>query len=614
MEPYEVSEVSENTNPDVTLNAATTEAQNTTDSATVTEPEANEKTTEDVAAAPACAMTKEEILAELEQAVEGPVDEVKDKIAQLKSAFYSLKKDETPAEGEATNEPAAEADPAEEKFKELNARYKERRALHIAEVEALKQANLDKKNDILHQLEAIVADTDNINKQYNHFQQLQQEFKAIGDVPAENVTQLWKSYQLVTESFYDRLKINKDLRDYDFKKNLEVKEDLCTLAEALDTDNDIVNAFKKLQELHEQWRETGPVSPEIREEIWQRFKAASTAINKKYQTFFESRKEKEKENEAAKTALCERLEAIDMATLKSYAAWDKATEEIKALQEEWKKLGFAPRKVNVELFARFRKTCDEFFARKAEYFKSMKEEATSNLQKKIALCEKAEALKDSTDWKKTSDELIAIQKEWKTIGSVAKRHSDAVWKRFISACDYFFEQKEKQTSSIHKEEHANLEAKKKIIAKLNELLAAEAPENPAATVRELMNSWRGIGHVPYKEKDAIYNEYQDAVKKAYDKFDIREVKAKISSYETSVEQLGGDSNKLLREREKIMRRYEQKQNELKTFENNMLFFTAKSKSGNSILKEMEKKIANIREELSLIEKKIEVIDSKLQED
>ena len=303
-----------------------------------------------------------------------------------------------------------------------------------------------------------------------------------------------------------------------------------------------------------------------------------------------------------------------MATLKSYAAWDKATEEIKALQEEWKKLGFAPRKVNVELFARFRKTCDEFFARKAEYFKSMKEEATSNLQKKIALCEKAEALKDSTDWKKTSDELIAIQKEWKTIGSVAKRHSDAVWKRFISACDYFFEQKEKQTSSIHKEEHANLEAKKEIIAKLNELLAAEAPENPAATVRELMNSWRGIGHVPYKEKDAIYNEYQDAVKKAYDKFDIREVKAKISSYETSVEQLGGDSNKLLREREKIMRRYEQKQNELKTFENNMLFFTAKSKSGNSILKEMEKKIANIREELGLIEKKIEVIDSKLQED
>lgn len=601
-----MSELTENQNPDVALNADTQ----------VSEPAQKAEKEETIVVVPE---TKEAIVEAVEKALEKPIDEVKVEIAQLKAAFYAIKKQEIEEEKVAFlalgNEIAAFAqkpDALEDKLKELLASYKEKRAEHLAAIEAEKNENLQKKQDILAKLGEIVADTDNINKHYSKFQQLQQDFKSVGEVPAPNVTQLWKEYQLVTEQFYDLLKINKDLRDYDFKKNLEAKEALCEQAEALGAENDIIAAFKKLQALHEQWREIGPVAQDLRDQIWQRFKDASTLINKKHQSFFEERKEREKENEEAKTALCEKIEAIDLAVLKSYAAWEKATDEIKDLQEDWKKLGFAAHKVNVALFARFRKTCDEFFAKKAEFFKTLKEESAANLQKKIALCEKAEALKDSTDWKKTANELVAIQKEWKTIGPVAKKYSDNVWKRFITACDYFFEQKEKQTSNIHKEEHANLDAKKEIIAALSKLVETESENNAGAQVKDLMAKWRGIGHVPFKEKDKIYNEYQVLVKKAYDKFDLKEVRARLSNFESSVEEIADDSDKLYREREKLVRKSEQKQNELKTFENNMLFFTAKSKSGNSILKDMERRIASVKEELLMLEKKIDLIDSKLQ--
>ena len=604
MEPQNMSDSNEVKNPDVALNEDVVKASESVENAeaVVNVPE-----------------TKDAIVEAVEKALEKPVEEAKVEIAQLKSAFYAIRKQEIEEEKAAFlalgNEIAAFAqkpDALEDKLKELLAAFKEKRAEHLAAIEAERNENLQKKQDILAQLGEIVADTDNINKHYNKFQQLQQDFKNVGEVPAPNVTQLWKEYQLVTEQFYDLLKINKDLRDYDFKKNLEAKEALCEQAEALQNENDVVTAFKSLQALHDQWREIGPVAPDLRESLWQRFKDASTVINKKHQAFFEERKEREKENEDAKTALCEKIEAIDLTGLKSYAAWEKATEEIKALQEEWKKLGFAAHKINVALFARFRKTCDEFFAKKAEYFKSLKEEAAANLQKKIALCEKAESLKDSTDWKKTANEFVAIQKEWKTIGPVAKKYSDSVWKRFIGACDYFFEQKEKQTSNVHKEEHANLDAKKEIIASLAELVETEDVENPGAQVRELMAKWRQIGHVPFKDKDKIYNEYQALVKKAYDKFDLKEVRARLSNYETSVDEIADDGDKLYKEREKLLRKYEQKQNELRTFENNMLFFTAKSKSGNSLLKDMERRIASIKEELSMLEKKIELIDSKMQ--
>ena len=325
-------------------------------------------------------------------------------------------------------------------------------------------------------------------------------------------------------------------------------------------------------------------------------------INKKYQSFFEDRKAKEKENELAKVAICEKVEALDLSALKTYPAWDDATKVIIELQEEWKKLGFASRKVNADLFARFRKSCDEFFASKASFFKGMKEELSVNLQKKIALCEKAESLKDSTDWKKTADVLVALQKEWKTIGAVSKKQSDAVWKRFIAACDAFFEAKNKQTNSARKVEHDNLKAKKDIITQINAILADEPKADSGKMVRELMKKWQEVGHVPFKEKDKVYAEYKEAIDKA--------LKATLNNYENSISQMT-DKDKLYREREFLMRSYEQKRNELKTFENNMGFFNATSKSGNSMVKEMERRIQKIKDELALIEKKIELIDSKL---
>ena len=441
-------------------------------------------------------------------------------------------------------------------------------------------------------------------------QQLQQEFKAIGEVPSTSTTEVWKDYQAAIENFYDLLKINKELRDYDFKKNLEIKQQLCEQAEALDEETDVIAAFKTLQALHDKWRETGPVAKEIREQLWARFKAASAVINKKHQAFFEERKASEKENADAKTALCEQIEKIDTEPLKTYAAWDEATKQIIALQEEWKKLGFASRKVNTALYNRFRKSCDEFFAQKATFFKSMKEELAANLAKKTELCEKAEALKDSTDWKETSDALIALQKEWKTIGPVVKRHSDAVWKRFITACDYFFEQKKKNTSSQRSVEHENLKAKKELIAQINAILdtdddSQEAPQK----IRDLMAKWQAIGHVPFKEKDKIYAAYKEAIDKAFEKFDMKAIRMRLSNFENSMSQSGSD--KVYHERERLVRAFEQKCNELKTYENNMGFFNATSKSGNSIVKEMERKIANLKDEIALLEQKIKIIDEKI---
>ncbi|MBQ1611289.1 MAG: DUF349 domain-containing protein, partial [Muribaculaceae bacterium] len=406
--------------------------------------------------------SKDELVAHLQWMVEQPVDSVKDAVLQLKAAFFALRKDELAKEKEAFvaagNDEAAfvPAEDADElKVKDLLNELKEKKAEFNAAQDAIKLANLEKKQAIIEQIFEITSDPDNVNRQYNKVQQLQQEFKALGEVPAPNVTEIWKKYQVVVEKFYDLLKMNKELRDYDFKKNLEIKQQLCLDAEQLDELPDVVDAFKQLQALHNSWRETGPVAKEIREELWARFKNASSVINKKYQTFFEERKANEKANADAKTALCEQIEAISTEGLNSYQAWDNATKQIIALQEEWKKLGFASRKVNTELFTRFRKSCDDFFAQKAAFFKKMKEELSTNLAKKTALCEKAEALKDSTDWKKTTDELVALQKEWKTIGPVVKKHSDAIWKRFIAACDYFFEEKKKQTSNIHTQEHQN---------------------------------------------------------------------------------------------------------------------------------------------------------------
>ena len=583
------------------------------------EPEAEEPETElpELEKVDYTSLDKPGLVSELEKLLTFPVESVKDRVAQIKAAFFALRKEEIAAEKaaflEKGNEESAFApieDEVEQKIKELLGEFKEKRAEFNAEQDAARQENLEKKLKIIEEINNISQDTDNINRQFSHVQQLQQEFKAIGEVPSTSTTEVWKSYQQAIENFYDLLKINKELRDYDFKKNLEIKQQLCEEAEALDEENDVISAFKKLQVLHDKWRETGPVAKDIREQLWARFKAASSVINKKHQSFFEERKASEKENADAKTALCEAIEKIDIETLKTYASWDEATKQIIGLQEEWKKLGFASRKVNTALFTRFRKSCDEFFTAKATFFKQMKEELAENLAKKTALCEKAEALKDSTDWKATTDALIALQKEWKTIGPVVKKHSDAVWKRFIGACDYFFEQKKKQTSSQRSVEHDNLKAKKEVIAQINAIVnAEEEAEDAPQQIRDLMSKWQSIGHVPYKEKDKIYAQYKEVIDKAFEKFDMKAVRARLSNFENSISQSGSD--KVYHERERLVRAYEQKCNELKTYENNMGFFTARSKSGNTIVKELEKKISNLKEDIELLEQKIKIIDEKI---
>lgn len=629
MESREMSQSNNELEKDVTLNSESVQQDQVTElseqkpevAAAVTEEVVNQvsetqKVSEESLTNYA-AMDKKQLVEVLQNLAQQPVNEVKEDVVRVRVAFAAIRKEELAKEKEAFiakgNEEAAfapAADELEEQFKSLYAEIKEKRAAYNAAQDALKAENLAKKREIISKINEIAEDADNVNRQYSTVQQLQQDFKAIGEVPSENDTEVWKSYQVAVERFYDLLKMNKELRDYDFKKNLEQKQALCAEAEALDEEADIVDAFKKLQQLHTSWREIGPVSKEIREELWTRFKNASAVINKKYQSFFEERKANEKKNAEGKEALCVKIEAISTDNLKTYAAWDEATKAIIGLQEEWKKLGFASRKVNTELFARFRKSCDEFFAKKAEFFKRMKDELAANLAKKIELCEKAEALKDSTEWKKTTDALIALQKEWKTVGPVVKKHSDAVWKRFIAACDAFFEEKKKQNVNVHSVEHENLKQKKDIIAQINSILENKETEDAPNKVRELMKKWQEVGHVPYKEKDKVYAEYKAAIDKAFEQLDMKAKKARMANFANSINQMS-DTGKVYHERERLFRAYEMKSQELKTYENNLGFFNAQSKSGNSLVKEMERKIANIKEEIAMLEQKIKLIDEKI---
>ena len=632
MEPREQSESMNNLEKDQNLS---TEPQNeaqevVSEEVTVNEPVAEEPVKEEpVAAEPAeepvaeepssapklelAGKSKSELVDMMRAAAARPIEDVKDEVQAIKAAFFALRREETAKEkeeflanGNEESDFTPKEDDDENNLKELLNVLKERRTEYNAAQEANREANLEKKRQIIALINEIANDPDNINRQFNRVKQLQQEFKDAGEVPATADTEVWKEFQRATERFYDVLKMNKELRDYDFKKNLELKQQLCEEAEALDEEGDIVTAFRQLQELHNKWREIGPVAKELREELWARFKAASSAINKKYQSFFEERKSKEKENADAKTELCEKIEQITTDNLKTYAQWDEVTKQIIALQEDWKKLGYASRKANAALFARFRKSCDEFFAKKAEFYKSMKEELSGNLAKKIDLCERAEALMDSTEWKEATDKFIEMQKEWKTIGPVVKKHSDAVWKRFIAACDHFFEQKKKQNVNIHAVEHDNLKAKKEIIATLKSTIE-EAAEDAAQTVRELMERWQEIGHVPFKEKDKIYAQYRELIDKAYETLNMRGYRPSGDGYSRSSRQSsGGDRN--LSERDRLVRSYEQRMSELKTFENNMGFLTANTKSGNSLVQEMERRIARLKEEIAELEQKIKEMD------
>lgn len=560
---------------------------------------------------------REEVIARLQIIVGESPEEVKDEVESLKQLYYRLRKQEIEAAkaafveaGNAEADFVVEPDTLEEPLKTLLNDFKLKKAAAIEAKERRRRENLAIKQELLEELRKIADDSDNINKYYNEFHELSKRFREITDIPASHVNELWKDFQKYTEQFYDLLKINKELRDYDFKKNQEHKEMLCAEAEALTTSEDVIAAFRRLQELHEEWRQTGPVAPQMREELWNRFKNASTTINKRHQHFFENIKETEADNERKKEEICKKIEAFNLADLKSFQAWENKTKEVLELQEEWKKIGFASKKVNNQLFERFRKMCDTFFAEKAEYFQHMKEQLSTNLEQKRALCEKAESLKDSTDWKHTTDQLITLQKEWKKVGPVARKYSDVLWNRFIGACDYFFEQKEKNTSSTRSAEAANLDAKKALIEKLKGLI--ESGNSQFKELQEVMNEWKNIGHVPFKEKDKIFKEYQGLLDVLFQRVNKQGKKAHMDHFAGKIADGHQSQNALYREREKLMRTFEHLKTELKTYENNVGFLSSSSKGGKALVKEMERKIEKIKDDMNTIAQKVDVIDMNLK--
>mgnify|MGYP001514811374 FL=1 len=566
-------------------------------------------------------LSKEEILEKLTGLVGAAADTTRNEVEALKQAYYKIHRSEVDelkkafltAGGEEKDFVAPE-DETESKIKELLNVYKEKRAAILAEEERVKAANYALKLQLIDQLKALTESQEDFNKLYNDFKDIQQRWKEVKAVPQEHVSELWKNYQTYSEKFYDIIKINNQFRDYDFKKNLEMKTALCETVEKLQTEPDVVSAFHQLQKLHQQWREIGPVAKELREELWSRFKAASTIINKRHQEHFEGLKAKEQENLEAKTAICEQIENIDFQALKSFKDWEEKNKEVIALQDKWKTIGFAPKKSNVKIFERFRAACDVYFNRKSEFYKNIKDEMEKNLELKKALCEKAEALKDSTDWKSTTEKMIALQKEWKTIGSVARKHSDAVWKRFISACDYFFEQKNKNASSQKSVEQTNLAAKKALIEKINTLDEADHDE-ALAVLKGYMAEWNTIGHVPFKEKDKVYKEYHEAVDKQFDRLKVDQNDRKMQTFRSNLSDMSNGERgkgKLYGEREKLMRMYERMKNELQTYENNIGFLSISSKGGGGLLKEMERKIDKLKNEMALIIKKIDAIDENLE--
>ena len=597
----------------------TVEVSETATAETPAEEQAMESTVE---TAPAQKLTKEEVIARLKE-IAGDVESVtKAEIDGLKQTFYKLHN----AEQEAARKKFAEAggapedyvptpDPLEEEMKNAMSVIKNKRNELAAEVEKQKEMNLQVKLSIIEELKDLLESPEDANKNYTEFKRLQQQWNEVKLVPQASVNELWKNYQLYVEKFYDLLKLNNEFREYDFKKNLEIKTHLCEAAEKLAEETDVVSAFHQLQKLHQEFRETGPVAKELREEIWARFKAASTAVNRRHQQHFDALKEAEQQNLDQKTVICEIIEGIDYNELTNFAAWDTKTQEIIALQNKWKTIGYAPQKMNVKIFERFRAACDAFFNKKAEFFKTVKENMNENLEKKRALCEKAEALKDSTDWKATADTLVKLQKEWKTIGPVAKKHSDVIWKRFITACDYFFEQKNQAGASQRSEEQANLEKKRAIIAQLEAIGEETEADTAIEQVRTLMKEWNAVGFVPFKDKDKVYKQYHALVDKLFERYNISQSNKKLSSFKNTISNIQeGSPQALYREREKLMRAYDNMKSELQTYENNLGFLNAASKKGNSLLTELNRKVEKLKADIDLVKEKIKVIDESIQKE
>lgn len=567
-------------------------------------------------------LTVDEIVQKLRELLEAERPQRKD-IDEYKNQFYRTLRNEIEGQKQAflstggeeidfvANESALFIE-----GKELLQKIREKRATIMAEEEAEKEKNVARKLAIIEQVKQLTQNQgqEDFNKVYQEFKSLQQEWNEIRMIPQARVNELWKSYQHYVEIFYDLVRINNEFREYDFKKNLELKNELCEAAERLDEESDVVSAFHQLQNLHQEWREIGPVSRKDREEVWNRFKEASTSINKKYQSHFEALRGKEDENLELKTSLCEKLEAIDYNQIKTIKDWNNKVKEVLEIQKQWRQIGYVPRKWNTKIYKRYRAACDFFFRSKNEYYKSLRTEMDENLRKKIELCERAEAMKESQDWKKTSQDLIEIQREWKSIGIVPHKYVDTIWKRFITACDYFFEQKKIHTSSQYEEESKNLDAKKKIVDKISQLDKTLSAEQALPLLQELMDEWYAIGHVPYKMKDRVYREFYDATEAQFDRLEIDKEERKMESFRSNIVDMSRSENgksQLLREREKLMRQYDRMKNELQTYENNIGFLSVSSKKGNHLIDDMNQKVEKIKAELQTIVKKIDTLDKEL---
>lgn len=565
--------------------------------------------------------TKDEVVARVQEIAQSGEAGDRAELNLLKQLFYKFHNAEVQEAFKAFVEAGGEEDKfmpeidtAEPVFREAMQAIRERRAAIQETLEKQKQDNLKRKLEILERIQQLASTPEEANKNFDEFKALQTEWKEIKAVPAERATELWKNYQLYVEQYYDLLKLGHELRDYDFKKNLETKMRLIQQAEALAENPDVLQAFNQLQTLHQEWKETGPVAKEIREDVWAKFKEASTIINKKHQAYFDAIKAREEENLTKKTALCEQLEAFDTENLKNFADWDGITQKIKELQAEWKTIGFAPQKMNTAIFERFRQGCDAFFEKKNAFFKDLKEELNTNLAKKKELVEKAEALMESTDWRSTGDILINLQKQWKEIGTVPRKYSEDLWKRFTSACDHFFEARQAATADVRNEEKANKEQKLGIIDQLKQLAETEG-ENVIQQVKELQQKWSEVGHVPFRDKEKLYKEYRELCDKIYDAYGVSQAKRRLNNFRKNLaEKVENAGSSLDNERQKMQRAYERMLAEIKTYENNIGFLNAGSKKGNSLVDAMNKKVEKLRSELDLLAQKIKAVDEQMREE
>ena len=604
--------VVEETKPEVE-ETAEPEAEETTPEVEVTEAEQH--------IAEQTFKTKDEVVARVQEIAQSGEAGDRAELNLLKQLFYKFHNAEVQEAFKAFVEAGGEEDKfmpeidtAEPVFREAMQAIRERRAAIQETLEKQKQDNLKRKLEILERIQQLASTPEEANKNFDEFKALQTEWKEIKTVPAERATELWKNYQLYVEQYYDLLKLGHELRDYDFKKNLETKMRLIQQAEALAENPDVLQAFNQLQTLHQEWKETGPVAKEIREDVWAKFKEASTIINKKHQAYFDAIKAREEENLTKKTALCEQLEAFDTENLKNFADWDGITQKIKELQAEWKTIGFAPQKMNTAIFERFRQGCDAFFEKKNAFFKDLKEELNTNLAKKKELVEKAEALMESTDWRSTGDILINLQKQWKEIGTVPRKYSEDLWKRFTSACDHFFEARQAATADVRNEEKANKEQKLGIIDQLKQLAETEG-ENVIQQVKELQQKWSEVGHVPFRDKEKLYKEYRELCDKIYDAYGVSQAKRRLNNFRKNLaEKVENAGSSLGSERQKMQRAYERMLAEIKTYENNIGFLNAGSKKGNSLVDAMNKKVEKLRSELDLLAQKIKAVDEQMREE